>query len=117
MKPRKFTRKVEEIVLEEVSKDFSEYCGDNFNIGPILVKTDYQPFREPHPQQSPYIAVSVVCEGDLSNAPWVWKSDVSIRVQDKLYDEGIKVYAFIDCVTKAKWQSGEWQPPRSWEEW
>ena len=117
MKRGKIIRKVEEIVREEVSQDFSEYCGDSFSIGPILVKTDYQPFREPHPEQSPYIAVSVVYEGDLSNAPLVWKSDVSIRVQDRLYEEGIKVYAFIDYVTKSRWHSGEWQPPRSWEEW
>ena len=52
MKRGKIIRKVEKIVSEEVSKDFSEYCGDNFDIGPILVKTDYQPFREPHPEQS-----------------------------------------------------------------
>ena len=117
MKPRKLPRKVEEIVTEEVSKDFRKYFGDDFSVGPILVKTDYQPFREPHPEQSPYIAVSVVYEGDLSKAPLLWRGDVSIRVQGRLYEEDIRVYAFIDYVTKAKWQSGEWQPPRSWEDW
>ena len=117
MKPSKLARKVEKIVLEEVSKDFSDYCGGDFSIGPILVKPDYQPFREPHPEQSPYIAVSVVYEGDLSRAPLLWESGVSIRVQDRLYEEGLRVYAFIDYATNAKWQSGEWQPPRSWEEW
>ena len=69
MKRQRLVRKVEKIVTEEASKDFSEYCGDKFSIGPILVKTDYQPFREPHPEQSPYIAVSVVYEGDLSKVP------------------------------------------------
>ena len=117
MKRGKIIRKVEKIVSEEVSKDFSEYCGDNFDIGPILVKTDYQPFREPHPEQSEYVAVSVVYEGDLSKAPLLWQGNLSIRVQDRLYEDGIKAYAFIDYVTKDKWQSGEWQPPRSWEEW
>ena len=117
MNRKKFIRKVENIVLEEVSKDFSEYCGDDFSLGPILVKTGYQPFREPHPEQSEYVAVSVVYEGDISKAPLGWRPGVSVRIQDRLYEEGLKVYAFIDYVTKAKWQNGEWQPPRSWEEW
>ena len=117
MKRKKLVHKVEKIVHEEVSRDFGEYYGDNFSLGPILVKTDYQPFREPHPEQSEYVAVSVVYEGDLSDAPLGWRTGVSLRVQDRLYEECMKVYAFIDYVTKSKWQSGEWQPPRSWGEW
>ena len=104
MKRKKLVHKVEKIVHEEVSRDFGEYYGDNFS-------------REPHPEQSEYVAVSVVYEGDLSDAPLGWRTGVSLRVQDRLYEEGMKVYAFIDYVTKSKWQSGEWQPPRSWGEW
>ncbi len=115
MKPRKFVRKVEKIILEEVSKDFSEYCGDEFSIGPILVKTDYQPFREVEPNEPKYIAVSVVYEGNLKKAPLMWKNKVFRRVWDKMSEEGIEAYPFIDYVTKSRWQSGEWHEPRGWE--
>ena len=117
MRRKKFIRKVEKFATEEISKEFRQYSGEDFSLGPLLVKTDYQPFRELHPEQSEYVAVSVVYEADLSNAPLGWRTDVSLRVQHRLYEEGMKIYAFLDYVPKTKWQSGEWQPPRSWEEW
>ena len=115
MNRRQLTGKVEKIVLEEVSKDLRQYCGDEFSMGPILIKDDYQPFREGAVNEPKYIAVSVVYEGDLSRAPLMWKTNVFLRVWDKMGEEGIDAYPFIDYVKKSKWQSGEWQEPKGWE--
>ncbi len=114
MKPRKFISKVEEIVLEEASKNFNEYCGDDFSLGPILVKKDYQAFREQQPKEE-YVLISVIYEGDLGHAPLIWEYDVFRRVWERLVEEGIEAYPFIDYVTKTRWQSGEWREPRGWE--
>ncbi len=114
MKPRKLICKVEKIVREEVSKDFSEYCGDDFSIGPVLVKNDYQAFREMAPCEK-YILISVVYEADLSNAPLLWENEVFRRVWAKLGEEGIEAYPFFDYVKKSRWESGDWQQRRGWE--
>ena len=46
MRRKKFIRKVEKFATEEISKEFRQYCGDNFSIGPILVNPDYNAYQE-----------------------------------------------------------------------
>ena len=115
MGPWQLTRTIEKIAIEEICKDLSQYCGDDFSIGPILIKDDYQPFRDVDADEPKYIAVSVIYEGDLSRMPMLWKSQVFRRIWDKMGEEGIDVYPFIDYVKKSRWQGGDWQEQRGWE--
>ena len=115
MKRSKLIRKVEEIVLEEVSKNFSEYCGNEFSIGPILIKYDYKAFREVEPGEPKNIGIFVIYEGDLTNAPLRWEYQVFESVWKKLDEEEIDDYPLIEYVKKSRWESGEWQQPRGWE--
>ncbi len=107
MKRKKFIRKVEKFAREEISKDFRQYCGQNFTLGPVLVNPDYQTYREPQPGEPRSILITVVYEGDMSEAPLLWQTDVSIRVWKRMAEEWLEeFYPYIDYIPIAKWQSG-----------
>ena len=116
MKRSKFIRAVEEFASEEISKDFRQYCADNFSLGPILVNPDYQAYRERQPGDPRDVLITVVYEGDMSEAPSLWQTRTKIRIWDRMREEWIEeFYPTVDYIPKSKWESGERQERRRWE--
>ena len=116
MKRKKFVRKVEKFASEEVSKEFRQYCGGDFSIGPILVNPNYQAYRDRQPGEPRDVLITVVYEGDMSEAPLYWKFDVFHRVWERIKDEWLEdFYPFFDYVEKSKYEIGDWQERTGWE--
>jgi hypothetical protein len=115
MKRKKFIRKVEKFASEEVSKEFRQYCGEKFSVGPILVNPDYQAYRERQLGEPRDVLITVVYEGDMSEAPLYWKFDVFHRVWETMKNEWLEdFYPFFDYVEKSKFVSGDWQERTGW---
>ena len=72
MNRKKFIRKVEKFATEEVSKEFRQYCGDDFSLGPILVNPDYKALRERSWEDPRFVLITVVIEAHLSEAHLNW---------------------------------------------
>lgn len=116
MKRKKFVRKVEKFASEEVSKEFRQYCGGGFALGPILVNPDYQSSRERRFDDPRDVLITIVYEGDMSEAPRNWKFDVFSRVWDRMREEWLEnFYPSLDYVEKSKYESGGWQERKGWE--
>ena len=115
MRRKKFIRKVEKFATEEISKEFRQYCGDNFSIGPILVNPDYKALRERSSLDPRDVLITVVYEGDMSEAKPGWKDEASFRIRDRMREEWIEsFYPTVDYIPKSKWDSGEIQERDEW---
>ena len=115
MKRKKFIRKVEKFALEESSKEFRQYCGEDFSIGPILVNPDYQASRERQPCDPRDVLITVVYEGDMNEAPLTWKFRAGSRIWERIRDEWLETfYPTVDYVPKSKHESGDWQERTGW---
>ena len=116
MRRKKFIRKVEKFATEEISKEFRQYCGDNFSLGPILVNLDYQASRERSFGDPRDVLITIVYEGDMSEAPLSWDHEVFRRIWARMHEEWIEdFYPHIDYIPKSKWESGERQERKGWE--
>ncbi len=116
MKRKKFIRKVEKFASEEVSKEFRQYCGGDFTLGPILVNPDYQAYRR-SPGEPREVLITVVYEGDMSEAPSLWRTGASIRVWERMNEEWLEeFYPYVDCIPKSNWESG-YRGMGAWAEW
>ena len=114
MKRRKFIRKVEKFASEEVSKEFRQYCGGDFTLGPILVNPDYQAYRRV-PGEPREVLITVVYEGDMSEAPSLWQSRVRSRIWDRMREEWLEpFYPTLDYIAKSQWETGERQEREDW---
>lgn len=115
MNRKKFIRKVEKFATEEVSKELRQYCGEDFSLGPILVNPDYQAYRERSWEDPRYVLITVVYEGDMSEAPKDWQFFVFDRVWRRMQEEWLEnFYPHIDCIPKSKWENG-YQGLKAWE--
>ena len=115
MKRKKFIRKVEKFATEEISKEFRQYCGDDFSLGPILVNPDYKAYRERSSLDPRDVLITVVYEGDMSEAELGWKIDTSSRIHRRMREEWIEnFYPTVDYIPKSKWDSGEIQEREDW---
>ena len=115
MRRKKFIRKVEKFATEEISKEFRQYCGEDFSLGPILVNPDYQAYRERSWDDPMGVLITVVYEGDMSEASRNWKFNVFDRVWDRMNEEWLeKFYPHFDYVEKSKYESGDWQERKGW---
>ena len=115
MNRKKFIRKVEKFATEEVSKEFRQYCGEGFSLGPILVNPDYKALRERSSIDPRDVLITVVYEGDMSEAPHVWEYKAKDRIRDRMREEWIEsFYPTMDYIPKSKWDSGEIQERDEW---
>ena len=115
MRRKKFIRKVEKFATEEVSKELRQYCGEDFSLGPILVNPDYQAYRERSWDDPKDILITVVYQGDLSEAPPNWEFPVFNRVWRRMNEEWIEnFYPHFDYIPKSKWEGGERQERKGW---
>ena len=115
MRRKKFIRKVEKFATEEISKEFRQYCGEDFSLGPILVNPDYQSYREWHPDNPRDVLITVVYEGDMSEAPWQWKIRTDGRIWERMHEEWLEnFHPTVDYIPKRQWESGERQERKGW---
>ena len=115
MRRKKFIRKVEKFATEEISKELRQYCGENFSIGPIMVNPDYKSYQERSSVDPWEVLITVVFEGDMSEAPWQWKIDASSRIHRRMREEWIEnFHPTVDYIPKSKWDSGEIQERGDW---
>ncbi len=115
MKRKKFIRKVEKFASEEISKDLRQHCGEDFSIGPIMVNPDYKALRERQPGEPRDVLITVVYEGDMSEATLQWQDKASIRIWKRMREEWIEnFYPTVDYIPKSKWESGELQEREDW---
>ena len=115
MRRKKFIRKVEKFATEEISKEFRQYCGEDFSLGPILVNPDYQAYRERSWDDPRYVLITVVYEADLSEAPLSWDHEVFSRIWSRMHEEWLEnFYPHFDYIPKSKWESGERQERKGW---
>ena len=115
MRRKKFIRKVEKFASEEVGKEFRQYCGEDFSLGSILVNPDYKAYRERQPDEPRDVLITIIYQGDMSEAPMSWKFDVFHRVWGRMQEEWLEdFYPFFDYVEKSKYESGDWQERAGW---
>jgi len=115
MRRKKFIRKVEKFATEEVSKEFRQYCGEDFSLGPILVNPSHRALRERSSVDPRDVLITIVYEGDMSEAPVQWQDKVTRRVRERVREEWIEwFHPTVDYVPKSKWDSGEIQEREEW---
>ena len=115
MNRKKFIRKVEKFATEEVSKELRQYCGEDFSLGPILVNPDYKALRERSSLDPRDVLITVVYEGDISEASSRWQTEAMFRIRDRMREEWIEAfYPTVDYIPKSKWESGEQQERDDW---
>ena len=115
MKRKKFIRKVEKFATEEISRELRQYCGEDFSLGPILVNPDHRALRERSSLDPRDVLITVVYEGDMSEAKPGWKDEASFRIRDRMREEWIEAfYPTVDYIPKSKWDSGEQREREDW---